>query len=408
MKSTFRALFPAVLAVLLALASPVHAQPDEKSEDLYLVAMQMINEGRYDDAGSTLARMILQGPRHAGEWFDIALLHCALGHAQEAEALFKDIEARFDPPPGVQQLIAQQRERGCAMPRQNRLWALELGRGHDTNVNQGASNPLFEGGNGVPLELLPEYLPRADGYTTLVGDYLGDLGRNGNLGFAQFYGRRYDHESRYDSFSVLGGVEHPWRRANWRFRSIAAGGLQMLGGRLYQEHLQVQLRAVPPWKLPERFDLTFVGAASYMHYKTLSNFDAATADLRAILGYGTGGTRLQAMLGYTFDEGNTSRPGGDRDGWSARLFGRTALGPKLSGEVDWARQQWRGDTAYSPGLIDILRRQATRSVRAALVYTVTPEHSVQLEWRQIHNRENISIFQYDSRQIQLSWRWYPR
>jgi hypothetical protein len=40
-----------------------------------------------------------------------------------------------------------------------------------------------------------------------------------------------------------------------------------------------------------------------------------------------------------------------------------------------------------------------------LSYALRRDQSLQLEWRQVRNRENISIFQYDAHQIQLSWRW---
>jgi hypothetical protein len=32
-------------------------------------------------------------------------------------------------------------------------------------------------------------------------------------------------------------------------------------------------------------------------------------------------------------------------------------------------------------------------------------HALQLEWRRVKNNENISLFQYNSRLLQLSWQW---
>ena len=87
-----------------------------------------------------------------------------------------------------------------------------------------------------------------------------------------------------------------------------------------------------------------------------------------------------------------------------RLLARNASA--RGGELDLVDQRWHGDTVYSPGLIDLARRQHTRTARVALTYPVGDRSILQLEWRGAFDRENISIFQYDARQLHLSWQWY--
>lgn len=375
------------------------------SRDLYLEALQAISEGRATEGSAVLAQMIEQGAHHAGEWLDLALIHCALGHAAEAERTFATIEARFAPPPGIREIIAQQRLQGCVGNGPRRQWSLKATRGYDQNVNQGASSPFFTPGSGQQLQLLPEYLPHADAYSVLTGDYAQDLGGSGGAGFAQVQARRNNHLSGYDTTSLFGGVEQPWNIGRWRLRGGALAGALTLGGRLYQEQAQLQLRAIPPLALPRGFELQLVAGLSHVSYQTLSAFDSNISELRGILDYRAGARQLQLGLARLNDRATGTRPGGDRHGWSFALSGRSRLFGKLEGEIDWIGSTWRGSTAYAPGLIEDIRSQQTHTVRAALLYPLNDRSTLQLEWRRVRNRENISIFQYNSGQLQLSWHW---
>jgi hypothetical protein len=60
---------------------------------------------------------------------------------------------------------------------------------------------------------------------------------------------------------------------------------------------------------------------------------------------------------------------------------------------------------YSPGLIEVARRQNLSSGRAAVQWYFRPNVSLHLEGRVVRNRENISLFQYNSHALQLSMRW---
>lgn len=372
--------------------------------DLYMEAMQAIAEGRQDDAAAILGRLQNLGPRHAGEWLDLALIHCALGNAARAEALFADIETRFAPPTGIRNIIAKQRALGCLGWQAGRHWSIGLSRGDDSNANQGASNSSIVIG-GVPLELLPEFRPRADRFSAATLDYFRELNRDGDVAYLQAGARHYDELSQYNTISLFGGAEHPWRLGAWQLRSSAMAGLVTLAGRLYQQQGQLQLRATPPLPLPAPLQLHVSMAVTRLNYKTLSNFGATTLELRTLLDYRKDSVRLQSSVAYLNDRGNAARPGGDRQGWAARVYGRRVLAGRLQGELDLSYLHWRGDTAYAPRLIDATRRQSTASARASLIYPLGAAHSVQLEWRQVDNRENISIFQYRGRQLQLSWQW---
>jgi hypothetical protein len=399
-----------MLAAALAaagLAAPAARADEDAEPDLYVQALKAISEGRKDDAGRALASMIAKGPRHASEWLDLAMIQCAIGHGDDAARLFKEIEERFDPPQGIRDIIAQQRQQGCRRWKPVSQLSLMTARGADRNVNQGASNPSYTlgGTGGATLELLPEFLPQRDRYTLVTADYMRELTPGGALGFAQAQLRHNDHLSNYNTASLFGGYEQPWTPGRWRLRGTVLGGVLTLGGRLYQEQAQLQLRVTPPLPLAAGLELYGMAALAHVNYKSLTNFNSNTEELRAVLAYRAPHTQGQLSTGVQNDHAAGLRPGGDRSGSSVALSGRHRLSSRWQIELDLSRQLWQGAEAYSAPLIDAVRRQDTRAARANLVYLLSAQQSVQLEARHVRNKENISIFQYNNTILQLSWRW---
>lgn len=399
------------LALLAVAACAPAARAQERApvlDDLYRTAMQSIAEGRKGDASEALMRVVDIEPKHAGAWLDLALIQCGLGHADEAERLFAAIETRFNPPPGILELIAEARDGGCNRWHPVSSGSLTLTRGFDRNVNQGASNPNFvidRAGGPVQLQLLPEFLPQADRYSMLSGEYVRDVTANGSIGFAQLQLRHNDRVSQYDSGALFAGVETPWRLGSWTLRTTAMVGMVSLGGQFYQRHVQLQGRVGPPLPLPGGTEFTVLAGVNHTNYRTLANFDSNTFELRPQFTW-RGNTRTaSASLGYLRDVAVSGRPGGDRQGLLLNLLGRQSLPWGMTGELALSHQRWDSDSAYSPGLIELVRSQATTIARANLAYPLGKRQSLQLEVRAVRNRENISIFQYNNRQLQLSYQW---
>ena len=396
------------LTLLLMAGTPAHAQNDYVQQDFYLDAIQSIVDGRKQDASDALTRMIQQEPDHAGAWLDLAIIQCELGRAEEAERLFAAIESRFRPPPGIMEVIARQRARGCAGWQPASQMSFMLGRGIDSNVNQGASTPNFTLGAGISrieLQLLPEYLPQRDQYTILSTEYARDLTAGGTMGFVQFQARRNDALTRYDTVSIAAGAEHPWRIGDWSIRAAGTLAALSLGGRLYQQQGRLQARISPPLPLPESLQLSLLTGVTHVAYPTLPNFDANTWEMRGLLNYRTQQIRAQASAGYASDRASAARPGGDRQGWVASIQGRTRVANDVFGELGWSRQTWRGESAYSPGLIDQARNQTTDIWRGGLIIAMAARQALHIELREMKNKENIPIFQHHGRLLQVSWQW---
>jgi hypothetical protein len=377
----------------------------EQQEALYQAALQELASGRPTAAAELLSRLIEHEPLHAGAWLELALTQCDLGNSAEAERLFAEIEVRFAPPPGIMEVIAGRRNAGCK-PASTRpaSWVLSTGRGRDSNVNQGAINPIFSVG-GVPGELAPEFRPHADSYKLLSGSYVQPLDSGGTQGIAQFYARRHDHQHEQDTASLLLGLERAWTIGRWRTRVTGALGNATLDGKLYQRQQQLQLNAAPPVTLPANLDLALLGNLSRVRYPSRSNYDSTTVELGTTLTYRSKRDQVQLTTSKLRDNGEALRPGGNRDGWFASLQGYTLLRSGLYAEAGLTHQRWKGAQIYAPELVDVVRSQRTSSARAALQWYVQPNLSLYLEGRIVRNRESISLFEYNSHALQLSLRW---
>jgi hypothetical protein len=405
----------ALCAMLLgAGGAPARAQtgappaPESLKRDLYQDALLSIAEGRRSDASHELMLLLEKEPRHAGAWLELALTQCALGHADEAERMFAIIETRFDPPPAFIQMIAEVREQGCNRWQPYSSSSLAVGRGIDQNVNQGArtANYVIDAPGGqIEYVLSDDFRPKHDQYTLLSGDYTREVTPNGSLGFVQFQARRNDHLHAYDTGSLFTGIETPWRFDRWTLRTTGTVGLVSLGGQLYQRQAQLQARVGPPLRMPSGTQFNLIAGITYADFQTLTNFNSNTFELRGLVTHRSSATFASASLGYLQDRALAQRPGGDRDGWFGNVLLRRNLGPRLSGEIAYTRQDWNSKLPYSLGLIEQVRAQATQVLRANLAYALSKNQSLQLEARVVRNRENISIFQYNNSQLQLSWQW---
>lgn len=403
-----RRLLLAACAAFLLLCSGAAAAAPDRVRDLYLEAVRLMTEGRNEEASAAFEHLIDLEPQHAGAWLELALNHCTMGHPVEAERLFREIEVRFAPSAGILEVINSHRKRGCEPWRPKTVRSMTFTRGTDSNVNQGASNPVFVTGSGpnqIENLLAPGYLPRRDSYLQGALDVTRELNQRGAIAFAQLRVRHNDRVSDQDTNALLLGAERPLGIGGWNTRVLGSASLVSLGGTLYQRQLQLQARGAVPLPLPEHVELTVSAALGNIAYLTRQKFDSNTGEVSALLNYRGAANQQQAALGALVDRGEAGRLGGNRHGWYTSLQWQRQFNARLNAELGWTRQDWRGQTVYFPGLIDAVREQSTRQWRAALATPLSRSQSLQLEWRHVQNKENISLFQYNSQVVQLNWRW---
>ncbi len=389
-------------------AAPAAAPASAPGTDLYQEALEMLAEGRKGDASAALTRLIEIEPLHAGGWLDLALIQCSLGHAEKAERLFQSIISRFAPTAGILELIDNARASGCRSWQASHSASLTLARGIDQNVNQGASSASYSvSRDGVPVDelLSPEFRPMHDQYSVLGGDYIRDLTPNGSIAFGQFQSRRNDTLHRFDSSSLFVGMETPWRFGGWVVRSTSMLGVTTLGSELYQRHAQLQARIVPPILTSGPTQLSFVAGYSHVDYRTLVSFDSNTVELKAQLNYRKGPLSGYITGGYLNDHATGDRAGGNRQGWLTSMQVRKVFSDNITGELGWVRQSWDSERAYAPGVINTVRAQLTNVLRATVIIPLAKNQNLQIEARQVRNKENISLFQYNNRLLQFTWQW---
>ena len=170
--------------------------------------------------------------------------------------------------------------------------------------------------------------------------------------------------------------------------------------------LGIRIHKVPGFLLLAHVQFDVLTGLSYVQYTTLANFDSATDELSTELAYRGERTQAQCNLGVLFDHGDAARLGGDRSGWQAGALAQTRINDYASAEFGWTFQHWNSQSAYSPNVIDQIRRQETEIVRAGLIVPIKSlESSLHVEWRQVRNDENISLFQYKGRLLQISLQW---
>ena len=381
--------------------------------DLYQEAMLAISEGRLRDAEAALTALVAVEPHHAGAWLDLAMLYCAAGNAERAGYFFEEVERRFAPPPPILEVINRQREQGCAGWQAKTLTTLRAGRGFESNVNQGARNPVFSFGSGsdlINLVLLPAYLPQSDHFSSLFAEVNQSLSPEGATGVLQLQSRFYDALSSYNTTSLFAGGEYPWRWGNWGMRASASTGLMTLDRQVYLYQNQLQLEVVPPLPLPSSWQFGLAESLTYFAYPTLDGFDAQWWETRATLNYrGDDAWFVQGSLSSVLDRQEGDRLGGDRNGLLAAIQGRMPISAQLSGELSWQLLRWQGSQIYSPGLINVRRVQDTSVLRVAATYALDARNAFVLEFKNIVNNENISLLEYRDRILQLNWQWqFPK
>ena len=405
-----------VASLLLSVGIGVFAATEAASAppNLYGEAMLAIADGRIADAEKilvALAAMAAAEPGHAGAWLDLAMLYCAVGNSVSAAHLFTEIERRFAPPPAILEVMERQREGGCGGGRPKSDLTLRLGRGFESNVNQGASSPNFSFNNGISqieLVLLPEYLPRGDRFTQLSAELLRDFSLSGPTGVVQFQSKQYDNLSSYSYGSLFLGLDKPWQWGEWGLRAAGSTGFMTLGNKVYLKQNQLQMEVTPPLPLSKEWQLRLTGILNSTAYASLEGFDAQWREARATLSHHSEDWLLQASASSVQDQARGQRPGGNRAGMLAGLQGRMNLGKGVTAELGWQLQNWAGSRDYFPGLLDTPRLQRTRTFRASTTFPLSAEHALVLEFRDTRNHENISIFDYRNRTVQLNWQWQPR
>lgn len=286
---------------------------------------------------------VLQWPLHAGARLDLALVHCELGNALQAETLFQALETEFDLPSGISQVITLQRERGCAgltdsaRAEPGRLWA-EAFAGYSSNANLATRQERVVFGPQAPipsLDLAPQSRQRSDRFlginAGLSGSFALDaVGLSAPAGYLQL-GLSHKAYQRSPWLDTSGLSLVAWQPFGDGGKGVSAGmassGLGLgfsqwwVDGRAQESALRVRAEYWGPADgLHSGLRAGVAAAVLEQRFADNAAFDSRRAEL---------GLRLrQSLAGQSFasfaldrfaDRAEGLRPGGHRQGWAGQL-----------------------------------------------------------------------------------------
>jgi hypothetical protein len=149
-------------------------------------------------------------------------------------------------------------------------------------------------------------------------------------------------------------------------------------------------------------------ASSQVDYPAFESMSARPRDLQLSLTRERVGSRFEVYGQHSIDSAKETRPGGDKNGNRLGfnlLRALEKLGDQnLFVKLAWDAQSWNGTKAYSPGLIDEVRRQFVSTTSVALLLPQGKNELWSLEARHQRNQENVKLFEYEASSLQLSYR----
>jgi tetratricopeptide (TPR) repeat protein len=362
--------------------------------------MAAVDAGHAGDGVLALERYLLANPGSLNARLELGRGYYLLGEYERAREVFNEVLQR-DPPPDVRrkidQFLAAVSERESAY-RSTVRGNIEIGGGHDTNVNSGIGTsviavPIF---GDVPISA--EGQKRADDFALLAGgvQWTMPVAR----GTALFVG--------------LSGDARGHRRAN-QFDQAAAN---LVGGASWTkgDHLlRASLGASALYVDRDRYRDVFAATGEW-HGRISGNTAASFFVQEAALRYAGAnevrdaqlhvlGAGLQAALGAGWQSvasisAHIGREANrhDRDDLGRNLYGVRVAVTAVPGER-WSAAlaaTWQESRYLEADLFFIAkRRDRYTAVEGSVGYAFTPALSLRLEGTWIDNKSNIALYQYD-------------
>lgn len=391
--------------------------PDElgKPEFDFYFGIAAIDSGHAGDGVLALERYVVQFPANDRARLELARGYFVLGEMLRAREEFEAV-ARRNPPPPVQATIDRFldsiRAQESRYTTTTGLW-LELGAGHDSNVNSGVGNGLITipAFGNLQLQLAQAGVRSGDKFLSIAGGAHASVpvapgvAIQGGLQFdGKFQSTAFDRQFDQTNLAAFGGVsvikDRDLFRANvsystmevdyTRFRHVAA-----LGGEWHRQ-------------LDERNTVS-----GFLQYARLDypSSPVRDADFYAI---GTGWRhtiqhrlqpilQLQALAGREKNDFSPERRDLSRDLVTLRAGVSLTPAPKwgLSAGANYTKSRFKGPDA----LFNATRDDDFVGLDAAISYRWSKKLTVKGEYAYTDNRSNLALYQYDRSVIAVKVRY---
>lgn len=378
----------------------------------FLVGLAALETGRVAEGVLALERHLAAVPANDRARLELARGYFLLGDYGRARAEFEFV-LRANPPAGVRERIngflQAMQLRESADNRSSARAYVELGAGHDNNVNGGTWNGEVQLAFGtVPVTGSP---------SAQIGDSYGHVAfgvlqqHRVNARMSLFAGIDVDHrgnakEHDYDlsNANATVGFTHLGAGAQWRGTLNAAS--MMVGGNRYRDTLQVGAEANVP-VAPGTSMLGFVQHGQQRYVQRNELLDSRATVVGGMLSWAPAEVAMQPQLGlrlsWTQDDNVRLNLAQSKTIALARLSGAFSPTPRLRvalGVVAYRQDHRKEDIAFAN-----VRRDDAVSVDGQVTLALTPELSARLEGNWSRTESNQDLYDVNRKALALKLRY---
>jgi hypothetical protein len=389
--------------------------PDEDNT-AYLQALNFLSTGKLDEAIERLRAIVERNTYHQGALLDLALTYCQAERTQDADLLFKKLEARADLPVAIAEVIRFYKEGACKYKASTWHAMLATGAGFANNLNQAPSSAfLYLPPLDLTLQLAEKSRPRSDSFSVLEGAVYFKPGKpawSAGL-FAQQ--KTFSSNPAFDSWLVQAALTHRMEAERAQIESQGIYSQQRLGGDDYLSFVNLSSSALWPIKAASadnRRSLLGGGvfAWSDLNYAKLPDYRSQQVDALGRLFYQPGSKLgVTSDLGWSYDRALANRPGGNRQGPVVQLGAQWLVSPLSTLKMTY-RRAWMQDTMpYSPVFFgDAKRDNAQAAWYGAWLYQFSTNWRWRLDARYFESKDTIELFKYDTSELRVMLEWAVR
>lgn len=394
---------------------------EENVENIYTQALQEIKNNDLLQAQILLNKVIKLDANHAGAKLDLAILQCKIGNKFQSEILLKELETKYILRQNIKSIIQQIRNSSCNENDannnnkniKNAFW-LKLAVGYDTNINQGTTNPLFEASDGSQtiVFILADNFVKHGGvnFNVNVGFMHKISDRNDKI-FVKLNTKNHNHYTYFNTATgqILYQMPEFYLGANDNIKitSNFAYNVINLDAKSYLSQQKFSLGLTPFYdNKNNNFQTTFGFNLTRNAYRNLKAYNAKVYELKTDLKYSQNNYLTTLTAGILFDKAENNRPGGNKKGFFIAANHKYSPHNKWLFEVFAHYQKWNSSRIYLANFIPRKRNQKLFAYGFTADYSVNKNNSFGIEFMNFNNQENISLFEYKNRSLQLYWQYY--
>ena len=379
----------------------------------FFFGVAAIETGHSGEGVLALERYLLQFPDNVSARLHLARGYFVLNEDARAREEFEALR-KLDPPADV--LATIERYLDAVRLRETRYTTstgvyVELGVGHDSNVNSGVASSTISLQNLGPVVVGPGGTKSADSYTTIgAGGFISHPVAPGIALFANGVGElksnTKDANAQYDlgSYAVGGGVSV--LREKDLFRLGVNEGLVTLGTSRYRNSAGASIE----WQrqLDERQSISLGGQYARLTYTGLNSprnadFSGVTAGYRRLFTHA-----WQPIFTLSVNAGQEDTLDSSRNDLGRRIYGGRAglnFTPAAKWGVSAGYTFQKSNYQAADAILGVTRNDRYEFLDAAVSYLYTRNISFRAEALLSKNRSNIELYSFPRDTVALKVRY---